>query len=169
MFDNFYKDKYDPQFPSSLLKRVCCSIVSGLKCLELIGYYHSDIKLANIMMAHDGTPTIIDLGSCRAMDEEIHDMNGLTPSYANSCLQLAKSTSHYDLLCLSLVLYYLWKGNGIEMSVSKNEDYRLSFDDDSLCSQYGALLKSGCSLDEIHKSFIDAGLWDPNVTWPSLR
>jgi serine/threonine protein kinase len=59
--DNFYHDKLNPKFPSNLLKRICYSVLSGLKNLELIGYYHSDIKLGNIMLAHDGTPTIIDL------------------------------------------------------------------------------------------------------------
>jgi hypothetical protein len=59
--DNFYQDNLNPKFPTNLLKRICCSVLSGLKSLELIGYYHSDIKLGNIMLAHDGTPTIIDL------------------------------------------------------------------------------------------------------------
>jgi hypothetical protein len=103
------------------------------------------------------------------MNEKIVRLNGLTVSYANSCLPLAVSSSHYDLLCLSLVLYYLWNGSEIEKSIPRGIDYRLNLNDDSLCSRYGSLLKSGKSLDELYETLNDIGLWDANVTWPYLK
>lgn len=105
--DNFYKNPFQPQFPGRLLTRIFCGVLSGLKSLQLIGYSHLDIKLSNIMLAKDGTPTIIDLGSCQNIEQPISGRVGLSETYANACLPLSQSSSHYDLLCLSLVLFFV--------------------------------------------------------------
>jgi len=42
-------------------------IEKGVRHLHLLGLVYNDINLANIIFEKDGTPVIIDFGSCRAI------------------------------------------------------------------------------------------------------
>lgn len=169
--DNFYSNG-KPKFPGALLKRIFCGVLAGLKCLKIVGCSHMDVKLSNIMLAQDGTPTLIDLGSCTKISDKIHSDEGLTLSYAIICKDIAESTEHYDLLCLGVVLYSLSTGQKIENTKQKGgneEDHRLSFTDDSLCSRLGTLCKTLKNVDDIYYKLVEEGQWDTDVVWPALR
>lgn len=167
--DNFYKDPNNPNFPEPLLSRICCGVLAGLKCLLLIGYSHLDIKLQNIMLASDGTPTIIDLGSCQKSEDKTSGIDGLTLSYAKSFLNFAKTNSHYDLQCLSLVLYCLHTGRAEPSINLEDQNQTLELQDRSLCAHYRTKLQSSSSLDDVYESLKEANIWDAGVAWPSLK
>ena len=50
-------------FPEPFLLQVASGVAKGLKAMHDKGYAHLDMKPHNVMLANDGTPIIMDLGS----------------------------------------------------------------------------------------------------------
>ncbi len=111
-------------------------------------YSHLAIQLSHIMLNSDGCPVIIDLGSCVALSNEMPVSDqGLTLTYAKLCRKHATSTEHYDLLCLSVVLYSLSTGQHMTGPL----DYTLEFSVYSLCSRFVILCKELKDVDRGHR------------------
>lgn len=48
-------------------------IAAGLSHLHSLGLAHNDVNPANVMFTEEGTPVIVDLGSCRPTGETLHE------------------------------------------------------------------------------------------------
>ena len=60
-----------PNLSSAQIVRIRKGVLSGLKCLHSLGYAHLDLKVDNILMTSDGSPVIVDYGSCMSNGEDL--------------------------------------------------------------------------------------------------
>ena len=56
----------ETRLPQSFIDRMLPPLLDGLEQIHGVGFVHRDIKPANIMLAADGSPTLIDFGASRA-------------------------------------------------------------------------------------------------------
>lgn len=56
----------ETRLPQAFIDRILPPLLDGLEQIHAVGFVHRDIKPANIMLAADGSPTLIDFGASRA-------------------------------------------------------------------------------------------------------
>jgi len=118
----FHK-KYDKLFGHTqntelfLFVWIAKDILSGLEHIHKMIYVHLDLKPENICIFQKGRKyvfKIIDLGSCRKIDEEIDDMQGTYTTAPPELLKLeevTKSEFSCDYYSFGVVLYFIYKGH----------------------------------------------------------
>jgi len=76
--------KRDTRLQQPAIERILYPLLDGLEQVHAAGFLHRDIKPANIILAADGSPTLIDFGASRtAMQGRTHAMTAVfTPGYA---------------------------------------------------------------------------------------
>lgn len=74
----------EPRPPQSFIDRILPPLLDGLEQIHGVGFVHRDIKPANVMLAADGSPTLIDFGASRAaMANRTQGMTAIfTPGFA---------------------------------------------------------------------------------------
>ncbi len=69
-------------FDGDFLKNLMISVLGVLKGIHEQGYYHCDIKPANIFLDEQGGVTLLDFGAVRT-DESVHDENvAISPGFS---------------------------------------------------------------------------------------
>lgn len=56
----------ETRLPQAFIEQILPPLLDGLEQIHSVGFVHRDIKPANIMLAPDGSPTLIDFGASRA-------------------------------------------------------------------------------------------------------
>ncbi len=56
----------ETRLSQATIERILPPLLDGLEQIHAVGFLHRDIKPANIMLAPDGSPTLIDFGASRA-------------------------------------------------------------------------------------------------------
>lgn len=56
----------ETRLSQSRIEKMLVPLLDGLEQIHAVGFLHRDIKPANIMLASDGSPTLIDFGASRA-------------------------------------------------------------------------------------------------------
>ncbi|KEF29936.1 Serine/threonine protein kinase [Marinobacter nitratireducens] len=107
-----------PQPEPAQVRNIVRQIASGLRALHRLEMIHQDLKPENIVINHDGTVKIIDLGSVRIRGIEEIDVpwgrdNYLgTDSYAApECLEGDLSTPASDRFSLGVIAYEMLTGH----------------------------------------------------------
>ncbi len=72
-------------------------IEKGVRHLHSLGLVHNDINPANIMFEKDGTPVIIDFGSCRAIGQNLEGV-GRTYEWYDDSVQQSVPTNDWDAI-----------------------------------------------------------------------
>lgn len=74
----------ETRLPQSFIDRILPPLLDGLEQIHAVGFVHRDIKPANIMLAADGSPTLIDFGASRvAIANRTQGMTAIfTPGFA---------------------------------------------------------------------------------------
>ncbi len=93
-------------FPAQALEGILAAVLHVLQQVHECGFYHCDVKPANIVIADDGTLTLIDFGAVRT-EEQQHDDNvqvspGFSPPefYPSHRAQIGPWTDIYMLAAL---------------------------------------------------------------------
>lgn len=58
--------KRETRLQQPAIERIIYPLLDGLEQIHAVGFLHRDIKPANIILAADGSPTLIDFGASRA-------------------------------------------------------------------------------------------------------
>jgi len=76
--------KRETRLSQAVIDRILPPLLDGLEQIHAVGFLHRDIKPANIMLAPDGSPTLIDFGASRvAIAGRSQAMTAVfTPGYA---------------------------------------------------------------------------------------
>ncbi|MFI3243433.1 MAG: serine/threonine-protein kinase [Akkermansia sp.] len=69
-------------FPPDLLQKTLTSILVILGQIHAAGYFHCDIKPANILIDESGEVTIIDLGAARSPQKQHDDTVAISPGFS---------------------------------------------------------------------------------------
>jgi serine/threonine protein kinase len=56
----------EKRLPEAFIEKMLPPLLDGLEKIHGVGFLHRDVKPANIMLAQDGSPTLIDFGASRA-------------------------------------------------------------------------------------------------------
>ena len=74
----------ETRLPQSFIDHILPPLLDGLEQIHSVGFVHRDIKPANIMLAADGSPTLIDFGASRvAVANRTQGMTAIfTPGFA---------------------------------------------------------------------------------------
>jgi serine/threonine protein kinase len=93
--------------------QIACGVLDALACAHEQGVMHLDIKPANIMIAADGHPMVMDFGIARMMAQQPEVTNGIfgTPQYmAPECFSPQGPESRSDLFSVGMMLYEMVTG-----------------------------------------------------------
>lgn len=93
--------------------QIASGVLDGLVCAHAQGVMHLDIKPANIMIAADGHPMVMDFGIARLMTQQSESSGGIfgTPQYmAPECFSADGPESRSDLFSLGMMLYEMVTG-----------------------------------------------------------
>lgn len=95
-----------PGQPLSVLVEFAARVAEGVAAMHEVGLVHGDIKPANVLVADDHTPRLVDLGSTR--DGRVGGETGATPGYsAPERLRSAPATVATDIWGIGALLYTL--------------------------------------------------------------
>ena len=74
----------EKRLPQAFIEQILPPLLDGLEQIHGVGFLHRDIKPANIMLAFDGSPTLIDFGASRAaVADRTQGMTAIfTPGFA---------------------------------------------------------------------------------------
>ena len=93
--------------------QIASGVLDALACAHAHGVMHLDIKPANIMIAADGHPMVMDFGIARLMTQQTEESGCIfgTPQYtAPECLSEQGSEFRSDLFSLGMILYEMVTG-----------------------------------------------------------
>lgn len=93
--------------------QIASGVLDALACAHAQGVMHLDIKPANIMIAADGHPMVMDFGIARMMAQQTEETGCVfgTPHYmAPECLSEQGSEFRSDLFSLGMILYEMVTG-----------------------------------------------------------
>jgi serine/threonine protein kinase len=94
-------------FPEDMLQKLFVELVKGVSWLHLNGIAHRDLKLENVLLDHNQTVKIIDLGLATFFNDamELEEFCG-SPDYAAPELYMRKKYNGYavDIWALAVML-----------------------------------------------------------------
>ncbi len=69
-------------FPAEFLQKTLTSVLDILSQIHAAGYFHCDIKPANILINEEGKVTIIDFGAARSLQKQHDDTVAISPGFS---------------------------------------------------------------------------------------
>ena len=105
--------KRETRLQQPAIERIIYPLLDGLEQVHAAGFLHRDIKPANIILAADGSPTLIDFGAARAsMQGRTQAMTAVfTPGYAPlEQFTSGKQGPWTDIYALAATLYVCING-----------------------------------------------------------
>jgi len=100
--------KSEIRLTQSQIEKILAPLLDGLEQIHAVGFVHRDIKPANIILAPDGSPTLIDFGASRAaVADRSQAMTAIfTPGFAApEQASLGKQGPWTDIYGLAATLY----------------------------------------------------------------
>ncbi|KAK4207372.1 serine threonine kinase [Rhypophila decipiens] len=97
--------EWDKEVKTTMLER----IESAVKYLHSLGLAHNDLNPQNVMVRSDGTPALIDFGSCRPFGEELKYSYGTPGWFEEDFKTSEKKHDLYGLKMLEEWLGRVWE------------------------------------------------------------
>lgn len=106
--------KQEAELPLTRASRIACGVLEGLGYAHQHDVMHLDIKPANVMIASDGTPMLMDFGIARAISQQQSEQGSEvtgTPLYmAPERISAHGSELRSDLYSVGMMLYEMVTG-----------------------------------------------------------
>jgi serine/threonine protein kinase len=92
--------------PEPLAAHICLSVLAAIVAISEAGYVHGDIKPSNTMFDHNGNITVIDLGSCVRVGQDLTEStkfycHGLSGNNVQPSFDLRCAAASFAPLCVS--------------------------------------------------------------------
>ncbi len=167
-----YYSRKNKLFPTKALVHILSQILSILHSIHEQGYYHCDIKPANIIVTDSGDVYLIDFGACRTQERQHTKNVAISPGYSppefypGHRLSIGSWT---DIYMLGAVMYHAISGivpEPADQRAVRDRNPRISSQPHIAKSYPYTLLVSvekALNIDARDR-FADAGLWKDYYT-----